>query len=273
MDVINLSLGEPEIDAVARHRRRGPRQRSQRRRRPGRRGGKRRIDGGDMLAGMGGVGSPGTAPQAIAVAASTIGDRRSRRHDRRVLVDGPTPTLAPDEAGRDRAGRRRALVLPENQWSNTPAAGRAWRARMSPAAPRYSRSGIRPGPSSRSSPRSSRPAIRCTRTAPTPRSRRCARAAVASICLAPTTPLVFTDPTNLAFGLVKRGTTTTEELGAHRRGRRPGAMDADDRAADDGHRRSAHVLHTDRSCRQPTSASCSRFPRVRAKATRLVSSS
>jgi len=100
MNVINLSLGEPEVD-------------------PSRDLVVRAIDaaaaagvvpvvaaGNDFSDfGYGSVSSPGSAPDAITVAAVD-----SSQHDRRLLIGGANAGLARDEAGRLGAGRVNPVV-------------------------------------------------------------------------------------------------------------------------------------------------------------------
>ena len=64
------------------------------------------------IGGLGTIGSPGNAPAAITVAASTMGndDGTAVGPPRRFLVRGPDPRLAPAEAGRDGARRRRPVL-------------------------------------------------------------------------------------------------------------------------------------------------------------------
>ena len=104
MNVINLSLGEAEIE-------------------PGRDIVAAALDAaaaagvvpvvaagnsfGDL--GAGSITSPGTSVRAISVAAES----EFGRDDRELLVGRPHPTLPPDEAGRDGSGRQRDLVRPQ----------------------------------------------------------------------------------------------------------------------------------------------------------------
>ena len=100
MNVINLSLGEPEVDpsrdlVVAAINARGGRRASFRSSRPATT---------STTFGYGSISSPGNAPGAITVAAST--DRPARSPS--FSSAGPTPVSLQHEAGRDRAGRSRS---------------------------------------------------------------------------------------------------------------------------------------------------------------------
>ena len=139
MDVINLSLGEPEVepsrdlvalalDGAARGRRH-PRRRRGKRLRGVRRG--------------------------IALVARLVGarDHRRRGHDprrqaerepRRLQQLGADAALAPAEAGRERA-RRLDSLLAARRSSSAPGRERRWRARRSPERPHSCASVIRPG--------------------------------------------------------------------------------------------------------------------------------
>ena len=211
MDVINFSGGEPEIepsrDIVA-----------------------RALDAA-AAAGVVPVVAAGNdyndfgAGSVSSPANSEASDRRRRRgdrrqpddeHPRRVLVRRPDDDLAETEARRRRAWRRRALVGPGRRLVGS-SRERAWPLRTSPEPRRFSASVIRPGPRSRSSPRS------CSRVST--RSRRANRSAgprfqgggVVALVRADQ-PLLFARPTALSFGLLERGRTSHE--GARTRGRR-----------------------------------------------------
>ena len=161
MDVINLSLGEPEVEPsrdLVVHAIEGA----------ARAGVVPVIAAGNDFDqfGYGSISSPANAPDAITVAATTesgtIADFSSA---------GPTPVslqLKPDVSA---PGVSITSSLPANQNGRTASSrARAWRRLTWPAAWRCSRSGIRPGRSPRSSRRSSRPATPSTpRTAARPR--------------------------------------------------------------------------------------------------------
>ena len=127
MNVINLSLGEPEItpsrdivvqaiDAAAAA------------------GVVPVIAAGndyDSL-GPGSVGSPGSAPKAITAAAATKGGVIAP-----FSSGGPTPGLARAQAGRDRARRQHPLLgARARRLVGAASTGRAWPRRTSPAPPR-----------------------------------------------------------------------------------------------------------------------------------------
>ncbi len=207
MDVINLSLGEPEVEPtrdivvqaiddaadagvvpVDRRRQRLRRRRARLHRlaRHRARGDhRRRVDGGRRRPGG-----------------------RDRRASPRA---GPSPISLRHEARRRRARRRHPLLAPAQHLVGA----RLERDEHGDAARRRRRrrarsSAIRTGRSRRSSRRSSRRATRCTFPGRRRRSRPRARAAAASTCRRADDPLVFTAPTGLSFGLVKPGTTTTQ---------------------------------------------------------------
>ena len=137
MDVINLSLGEPEID-------------------PGRDLVVQAINGaaaagvvpvvaaGNDYAEFGGgsVTSPGSAADAITVAAVTAGAPPAARG---VLLRGPDARLAPAEARRQRSGRGDPLVRAGPRGHLAASVGRAWPHRTSRAAPLSCSSATRPG--------------------------------------------------------------------------------------------------------------------------------
>jgi hypothetical protein len=210
MDVINLSLGEPEIplsrdivvEALDNAANAGVI--------PVVAAGNDGIDGGDMLAGMGGVSSPATAPQAIAVAASTIGTDGPADAIAPFSSTGPTPRslqLKPDVTA---PGVDVLSSFPKDQW--TPLSGTSmasphvaggaavlkqrhptWTVEQIKSALVSTGDPVHPDGSSAevSALREGGGRIDLPRA---------------------DNALVFTDPTNLAFGLIKRGTTTTEEL-------------------------------------------------------------
>ena len=199
MDVINMSLGEPEIEpsrdivvqalgAAARA------------------GVVPVIAAGNDFDdfGRGSVSSPGSTPEAITVGAVTTTRSGTRRRRRVVLLERPDPALAAPEAGGQRAGRR-ASSRPAPAARTRRSPGRAWPRRTSPARPRSCCSGIRPGRPRRSSRRSRRPA-----TTPSPTTRSTAeldrpRAAAGSNLPRADNPLLFAAPAALSFGLVGPG--------------------------------------------------------------------
>ena len=170
MDVINLSLGEPEIEPS------------------------RDI----VVAAIDGAAAAGVVPVIAAGndfdefgygSVSLAGQRVRRDHRRRgqlerrrgrLLVGRPDAGLARDEARRRGARRRRSSRRSAARAAvRARSAARAWRRRTSPARPRCCASGTRPGRWRRSSRRSTRPATRSARR-PAARCSRPARAAASS---------------------------------------------------------------------------------------------
>ena len=186
MDVINLSLGEPEIEPRARPRRRCDRRRREGGRRAHDRGRGQRVRG---LRGRLGLvarqSPPGRSPRR----------RDEVGPDRAVLLGRAGARHARHEARRERAGRLDSLVRAVRGWGRGHrSAGRAWRRRTSPAQPPCSASAIPTGRWRRSSRRSSSPR--------TPRARRRGRGRCRStregggLIYLPTAndPLVFAAP-------------------------------------------------------------------------------
>ena len=207
MDVINLSLGEPEIEptrdiVVA------------------------AIDNaadagvvpviaagnefGD--AGKGSVGSPGSAPKAITVAASTEGDSGPADVIAGFSSSGPTPTSLQMKPDVTAPGVDILSSLPRNQWSNHDWSGTSmasphvagaaavlkerhpsWTVEQIKSALESTGDPVHPGGSTAevSALREGGGRIDLARA---------------------DNPLIFTDPTGISFGLVKRGTTSTRPL-------------------------------------------------------------
>ena len=146
MDVINLSLGEPEIEpsrdiVVA-----GDRRRRRRGRRPGDRGGQRLRRVRPRLRRLARAARRRRSPPPL-------GDATVRRRIAPFSSGGPTPVslqLKPDVTAPGVTSSRRSRARRPGPSS----AGRAWRRRTSRARPRCCASGIRRGRSRRSSPRS-----------------------------------------------------------------------------------------------------------------------
>ena len=207
MDVINLSLGEPEVEpsrdiVVA-----GARRRRRRRRRAGRRGRQRLPGRGARLGRLARPTrrrrSPSPRPR---------GDDGPPTRSRPSPPSGPTPISLQMKPDVTAPGVDILSSVPGHQWS-----GRLERHEHGDAARRRRRRAAQAAPSdldgrSRSSRRSSRPAIRCTR--PTRRTRSpSTREGGGRIDLPRAdNPLIFTDPTGLSFGLVRRGATATQQL-------------------------------------------------------------
>jgi len=207
MDVINLSLGEPEIEAsrdiVI-----------------------KAIDdaaaagvvpviaaGNDFdPMGRGSIGSPGTAPDAITVAASTEGDNGPADEIASFSSSGPTPTSLQMKPDVDAPGVDILSSLPRNTWSAhdwsgtsmaTPhVAGAA--AVLKQRHPTWTVQEIKSALESTGDPVH---AIGSTSEVPT------TREGGGRIDLPRAdNPLVFTDPTGISFGLVRTGTTATQTL-------------------------------------------------------------
>ena len=207
MDVINLSLGEPEIE-------------------PSRDIVVAAIDNAANAgvvpvvaagnefedAGKGSVGSPGTAPQAITVAASTEGDNGPADVIAGFSSSGPTPTSLQMKPDVTAPGVDILSSLPGNQWSNHDWSGTsmasphvagaaailkerhpAWTVEQIKSALESTGDPVHPGGSAGEvSPlREGGGRIDLPRA---------------------DNPLVFTDPTGISFGLVKRGDSATKQL-------------------------------------------------------------
>jgi subtilisin family serine protease len=205
MDVINLSLGEPEIEqsrdivvaaldhaadagvvpVVA--------------------AGNEFVDGG-----RGTIGSPGTAPKAITVAAATIGDHGPVDTIAYFSSSGPTPLsleLKPDVTA---PGVDILSSFPDDQWTELQGTSMASPHVAGAAAllrqrhPTWTVAQIKSalvstGDTVRSQASSAEVSV--------------LREGGGRIDLARAdNPLVFVDPTNIAFGLVRRGSTATRQL-------------------------------------------------------------
>src|SRR5581483_6187252 len=203
MNVINLSLGEPEIEpsrdidgaadagvipVVA--------------------AGNDGVPGGDVLAGRGGVDSPGTAPLGISVAASTVDNPPDTIADFSSI--GPTPRslqLKPDVTA---PGVDILSSFPGDQWTTlsgtsmaTPhVAGAA--AVLKQRHPGWTVAEIKSALESTGDP--VHPPGGAGEVS-------VLREGGGRIDLPRAdAPLLFTDPTSIAFGLVKRGETATKQL-------------------------------------------------------------
>jgi subtilisin family serine protease len=207
MDVINLSLGEPEIE-------------------PSRDIVVQAIDnaadagvitavaaGNDFGdSGRGSIGSPGTAPKAITVAASTEGDSGPADVIADFSSSGPTPVslqLKPDVTA---PGVDLLSSLPRNQWSNHDWSGTSMATPHVAAAaallkerhPEWTPAEVKSALEATGAP--VRRAGSGTELSPL-------REGGGRIDVAQADdPLVFTDPSALSFGLVRRGTTTVLQL-------------------------------------------------------------
>jgi subtilisin family serine protease len=207
MDVINLSLGEPEIE-------------------PSRDIVVQAIDnaadagvitavaaGNDFTdTGRGSIGSPGTAPKAITVAASTEGDSGPADVIADFSSSGPTPIslqLKPDVTA---PGVDLLSSLPRNQWSNHDWSGTSMATPHVAAAaallkerhPAWTPAEVKSALESTGAP--VRPAGSATEIS-------ALREGGGRIDVAQADdPLVFTDPSSLSFGLVRRGTTAVRQL-------------------------------------------------------------
>jgi subtilisin family serine protease len=206
MDVINLSLGEPEIEqsrdivvAALDH----------------------AADAGVVPVvavgnefeegGRGTIGSPGTAPKAISVAAATIGDHGPADAIAYFSSSGPTPLslqLKPDVTA---PGVDILSSFPDNQWtelqgtsmSSPHVAGAA--ALLRQRHPTWTVAQIKSALVSTGDP---------VRTQSSSAEVSALREGGGRIDLARAdNPLVFIEPTNVAFGLVRRGSTATRPLG------------------------------------------------------------
>ena len=207
MDVINLSLGEPEIEptrdiVVA------------------------AIDNaadagvvpviaagnefGD--AGKGSVGSPGSAPKAITVAASTEGDSGPADVIAGFSSSGPTPTSLQMKPDVTAPGVDILSSLPRNQWSNHDWSGTSMAsphvagaaALLKERHPSWTVAQIKSALESTGDP--VHPAGSTAEVS-------ALREGGGRIDVARAdNPLIFTDPTGISFGLVKRGTTSSQPL-------------------------------------------------------------
>ncbi len=200
MDVINLSLGEPEIE-------------------PSRDIVVKALDdaadagvvpvvaaGNDyQAAGRGSVGSPATAPEAISVAASDTSDEIAP-----FSSGGPTPISLQMKPDVTAPGESILSSIPGgwDSWDGTSmatphVAGAA--ALLKQRHPTWTVEQIKSALESTGDP------VHGPNAADGGGHAR-ARAAAASTSPAPTTRLIFTDPTGLSFGLVQRGATVTRQL-------------------------------------------------------------
>jgi hypothetical protein len=207
MDIINLSLGEPEIEpsrdivvaAIDNAAKAGV---------------VSVIAAGNEFedAGKGSVGSPGTAPDAITVAASTEGDNGPADVIAGFSSSGPTPTSLQMKPDVTAPGVDILSSLPGNQWSDHDWSGTsmaaphvagaaallrerhpAWTVEQIKSALESTGDPVHPAGSSAevSALREGGGRINVARA---------------------DNPLIFTDPTGISFGLVKRGTTTSQPL-------------------------------------------------------------
>ncbi len=206
MNVINLSLGEPEIE-------------------PSRDIVVKAIDaaadagvvpviaaGNDFgEAGRGSVGSPGTAPKAITVAASTEGDSGPADVIAGFSSSGPTPISLQMKPDVTAPGVNILSSLPGNQWSAHNWSGTSMAApHVAGAAavlrerhPTWTVEQIKSALESTGDP------VRSTADTEVPSTRE----GGGRIDLARAdNPLVFTNPTGLSFGLVLRGSSSTKQL-------------------------------------------------------------
>ena len=207
MDVINLSLGEPEIEptrdvvvAAINH----------------------AADAGVVPviaagndfddAGRGSVDSPGSASKAITVAASTEGDQGPADVIAGFSSSGPTPLTLQMKPDVTAPGVDLLSSLPHNQWSNhdwsgtsmaTPhVAGAA--ALLKERHPTWTPAQVKSALESTGDP---------VRASGSDDEVSPLREGGGRIDLPRAdNPLIFTDPTGLSFGLVRRGTTTSQQL-------------------------------------------------------------
>jgi subtilisin family serine protease len=208
MDVINLSLGEPEIEpthdivvaAIDNAANAGvvP-----------------VIAAGNEFgdAGKGSVGSPGTAPKAITVAASTDGDTGPADTIAGFSSSGPTPTSLQMKPDVTAPGVDILSSLPRNQWSNHDWSGTSMAsphvagaaALLRERHPSWTVEQIKSALESTGDP---------VHPAGLPTAEVSALREGGGRIDIPRAdnPLVFTDPTGVSFGLVKRGTTATQPL-------------------------------------------------------------
>jgi len=207
MDVINLSLGEPEVE-------------------PTRDVVVQAIDGAADAgvvpviaagndnddAGRGSIGSPGTAPKAITVAASTEGDAEPADEIADFSSSGPTPISLQMKPDVTAPGVDLLSSLPHNQWSAhdwsgtsmaTPhVAGAA--ALLKERHPSWTVEQIKSALESTGDPVH----VSKTLNEVTPLREGGGRIDVPRA----DNPLIFTDPTGLSFGLVRRGSAATQQL-------------------------------------------------------------
>jgi subtilisin family serine protease len=207
MDVINLSLGEPEIE-------------------PSRDIVVKAVDnaadagvisviaaGNDFGdAGRGSIGSPGTAPQAITVAASTEGDSGPADAIAGFSSSGPTPISLQMKPDVTAPGVDLLSSLPHNQWSNHDWSGTSMATPHVAAAaallkerhPAWTPAQVKSALESTGAP--VHPAGSATELTPL-------REGGGRIDLPRAdNPLVFTEPSGISFGLVTRGTTAARQL-------------------------------------------------------------
>jgi subtilisin family serine protease len=207
MDVINLSLGEPEIE-------------------PSRDIVVKAVDnaadagvipviaaGNDYGdAARGSIGSPGTAPKAITVAASTEGDSGPADVIAGFSSSGPTPISLQMKPDVTAPGVDLLSSLPHNQWSNHDWSGTSMASPHVAAAaallkerhPSWTPAQVKSALESTGAP--VHPAGSATELSPL-------REGGGRIDLVRAdNPLVFTDPSGLSFGLVTRGTTSARQL-------------------------------------------------------------
>ena len=217
MDVINLSLGEPEVE-------------------PTRDVVVQAIDdaadagvvpviaaGNDNTdAGRGSIGSPGTAPKAITVAASTEGDAGPADEIASFSSSGPTPISLQMKPDVTAPGVDILSSLPHNQWSahdwsgtsmaSPHVAGAA--ALLEERHPSWTVEQIKSALESTGDPVH----VAGSLNEVTP-----LREGGGRIDLPRAdSPLIFTDPTGLSFGLDKRGDTVTQQLAVTDAGGGPG---------------------------------------------------
>ncbi len=266
MDVINLSLGEPEIEptrdiVVA------------------------AIDNaadagvvpviaagnefGD--AGKGSIGSPGSAPKAITVAASTEGDNGPADVIAGFSSSGPTPTSLQMKPDVTAPGVDILSSLPRNQWSNHDWSGTSMAsphvagaaALLKERHPTWTVEQIKSALESTGDP---------VHLAGSTAEVSALREGGGRINVARAdNPLIFTDPTGISFGLVKRGTTSTRPLTLVDAGGGPAPVDCDDRAADGAERSQPLARCPARHCRNHAQPSRSTSRPTQPKATRSAS--
>ncbi|HZR94186.1 MAG TPA: S8 family serine peptidase [Gaiellaceae bacterium] len=207
MDVLNLSLGEPEVeptrDIVVAALERAAQA-----------GVVPVVAAGNDFAeaGKGGVGSPSTAPSAISVAASTEGDSGPADVIAGFSDSGPTPMslqLKPDVTA---PGVNILSSLPRNEWSNHDWSGTSMAAPHVAGAvavlkqrhPAWTVAQIKSALESTGAP---------VRSPASTAEVSVLREGGGRIDLVRAdNPLVFTSPTSVSYGLVKRGTTTTQQI-------------------------------------------------------------
>ena len=217
MNVINLSLGEPEVEQ-------------------GRDIVVKAIDaaaaagvvpviaaGNDFEeAGRGSVGSPGTAPAAITVAASTEGDSGPADVIAGFSSSGPTPMSLQMKPDVTAPGVNILSSLPGNQWSAHDWSG------TSMASPHVAGAAAvlkqrHPGwtvAQIKSALESTGDAVHSSGTTEVPSTR---EGGGRIDLVHANNPLVFMSPSSLSFGLVRRGTSTTRQLAVSDAGGGPAA--------------------------------------------------